>query len=128
MGIGLKFYEACEYITPKPFVARETAYIDRYDPLLVDYEPGSIGFEFIKIVAMEMKPGKVILQKLHRNQFYYWGQKLLIEELYNFPQYANYLQTGARVFCMNKDKAIFPIDDDAEVVPYPESANITELS
>lgn len=121
MGAGVSFYEACRYIFPDIIV--ETAsieYIQNYDPHLVPYEPGAVGFEFIKIVEIETEDEDISRYVLNRNQYYYWGQKVYIEELQNSPKYEVIMQSSdADLFCLTSWGALVPIDEDDEVIPYP---------
>ena len=58
---------------------------------------------------------------LNRNQYYYWGQKVYIEELQNSPKYEVIMQSSdADVFCLTNWGALVPIEEDDEVIPYPK--------
>lgn len=120
MGAGVSFFEALRYLYPEGIIPLcEIEYISGYNPNLVTYVPGAIGFEFIKIVEIESPDGEVSRHVLNRNEYYYWGQKVELFELSDSPHYQRIESTGYENFVMLDSGALIGLDEDDNVIPYP---------
>lgn len=120
MGAGVSFFEALRYLYPEGVIPLiDIELISGYNPTLAKYVPGAIGFEFIKIVEIETPDGEISRHVLNRNEYYYWGQKLELDELSNNPYYQRIESTGYENFVMLESGALIGLDEDDNVIPYP---------
>jgi hypothetical protein len=120
MPAGVSFYEALRYLYPENIIPLcEIEYVESYDPYLVAYVPGAIGFEFIKIVEVESPDGEISRHVLNRNDYYYWGQHVSIAELSDNPYYLRIESTGYEEFCLLDSGALIGLDEEDSVIPYP---------
>ena len=66
-----------------------------------------------------MPDGEISRHVLNRNEYYYWGQKLELDELSNNPYYQRIESTGYENFVMLESGALIGLDEDDNVIPYP---------
>ena len=123
---GLSYYKAYYYLFPSGIIpTADICVIENYDPIRVPYEPGAVGFEFVKIVEVEMDDGETSKFVINRNEYYYWGQLILIEELANSSRLEKIMDsTDSESFCLTSFGGLIPLDDEDNVIPYPNALEI----
>lgn len=123
MKYELEFREALRYIFADSCVATaEIEYVDRFEPLLVRYQPGAIGFEFIELAEHTSLNGNVAKFVHSTNQYFYWGQTVTLEQLEGSPSYQMIVdQCDHDEFCLTSWGALIPLDSEDSVIPYPQA-------
>ncbi len=121
MTAGIKFQKAVRYLFFDDCIATaDVEYITEYDPKVVQYVPGAVGFEFIKIAEVDTGD-EVSTFVLNRDQRFFWGIQVSIYQLSDSPYFSSIIdQTDNDEFCLTIWGALIPLDEDEEVVPYPE--------
>lgn len=121
MTAGIKFQKAVRYLFFENCIATaDVEFITEYDPKVVQYVPGAVGFEFIKIAEIDTGD-EISTFVLNRDQRYFWGFFVNIYQLSESPYFASIIeQTDADEFCLTSWGGLIPLDEDDSVVPYPE--------
>jgi hypothetical protein len=125
MPAGVSFYKALRYLFPENFVVTtDIVYVDEYSPDQVRYEPGAIGFEFIRIVEVESPDGEISRHALNRKQYFYWGQRISLYDLEDSPIYEKANDYRVEHFCLTNNGGLIPLDEEEQVVPYPDAIEL----
>ncbi len=126
MARTVSIRQSARYVYPGAVVPiKSHVNVLHFDPQLVPYQNGAIGFDFMKLVKVRLKTGEVFRHALPIPGTYYWGQEINIDDLEDSPDLASIeKETTLDRFVLTSWGGLIPLQVDDEAVPYPQFAEI----
>jgi hypothetical protein len=98
-----------------------TLVVRERNPAAVEWEPGSIGFDFTTIYRFVCEGDLVFQHLVHDEETYYWGRELSLDEVTRTPSYRRLLEEASPVrFVLTEWGGVLPLKDWEIAIPRPE--------